>query len=282
MAAKRPPNRTETLPDGTEVEFWDKLGLDGEPQQRRYRVEGERYLAISTAASVYDKFALTPAAVKLTEAGVIAVAQSGVDIAEMTPGQLRALMQARGLYYDSIWQVARDRGDLAHDHLLHLIRDGKVAKLGDYAPDMRPWIQAGMKYVVEARPKVIHAEQMVACTELKVAGRFDLFAEMRDGARARVDFKTVTEWKVKRDHKGQPTDELLPPYDENLIQISGYERTARSCGFDEADRLCVVRLGPDGDYDITEVPYKPEVFEAAVAGYRSRQGLLKPTEVVPA
>jgi hypothetical protein len=282
MAAKRPPNATEILPNGLTVDYWDTVGVDGERQQRRYRVDGDRYLSISSAAGIFDKPGLMPAAVKLQEHGVIALAQAGVDIAAQTQESLRALLVERGLHYDSVWQVARDRGDVAHDHLVGLIRDGKVAKLSQFAADLRPWISAGMRYALDTRPKVIAAEQMVACSELRVAGRFDLFSEARDGALERTDYKTVTEWKAKKDWKGNPTDQLLPPYDENLLQIIGYERTARSCGFEAADRLKVVRLGPDGEYDVTEVPYRPEAFEAAVTAYHARKGLLEPLAGVTA
>jgi hypothetical protein len=83
-----------------------------------------------------------PAAVKLTEAGIIELAKSGIDIASLDQPSLRALMVERGFHYDSIWGVARDRGDVAHD-MLHLIRDGKVANLRDYFEDIRPWIAPG-------------------------------------------------------------------------------------------------------------------------------------------
>lgn len=282
MAAKRPPNKVEILPDGTEVEYWDAIGVDGCPQQRRYRVEGDRYVSVSTVCGVLDKPALAPAAVKRTEEGVIELARKGVNIAGLDQGELRAAMVEHGFHYDSIWRVARDRGDVAHDHLLHLIRDGKVARLSDYKPDIRPWITAGMKFNLEAKPKVIAAEFIVASTEHEVAGRCDLFAEMRDGRKARIDFKTVTEWKQKTvQRKGVKvlSDEIYPPYDENLIQISGYELTSTACGYDDADALMVVRLGPDGDYDITEVPYRPDAFLAVLGAYRSRKGLLKREEV---
>lgn len=282
MAAKRPPNSVETLPDGTEVEYWDAVGVDGLPQQRRYKINGDRYVSISTVSGCLDKPALAPAAVRLTEAGVIELAKRGVNLAGMTPEGLRSAMREHGLHYDSIWDVARDRGDVAHDHMLHLIRDGKVARLSDYPADIRPWISAGMKFNLEAKPKVIAAEFMVASTEHEVAGRCDLFAEMRDGRKARIDFKTVSEWKCKtaqRNGEKVVTDQLLPPYDENLIQISGYELTATDCGYEDADVLMVVRLGPDGGYDITEVPYRPDAFLAVLGAYRAKRGLLKPQAV---
>jgi hypothetical protein len=280
MATKRPPNRTEVLPDGTEVDYWDAIGVDGNPQQRRYKIGDTKLVAISTVSGIFEKWALTPAAVRLTEEGVIALAADGVNIGALDPEQLRSLMRERKLYFDSIWELARIRGDIAHDHLLHLLRDGEVARLSDFAIDIRAWIAAGMRYVQKAKPKIIGAETIVASAEHGVGGRYDLFAELRDGRRARIDFKTVTEWKTRRDSKGNDTGQLYPPYDENAIQLDGYELTARSCGMDEADCLMVVRLGPDGDYDVTEVPYRPDVFLAAVEAHRLRKEIWKTRQPV--
>lgn len=279
MAAKRPPNTTQTLPNGVEVEYWDAIGVDGLPQQRRYRIDGEKFTSISTVAGIFDKPALTPAAVKLQEAGAIALAADGVDLASLTQPELRSLLVERGLHYDSVWQVARDRGDLAHDHLLHLIRDGKVAKRSDYEADIWPWIQAGMRFVLDHRPQPIACEYIVASAEHRVAGRADLFARMRDDSTARVDFKTVTEWKYReRTVKGERvmTDELLPPYDENIVQIAGYELCSVASGYDPAERKLIVRLGPDGRYDVFESVADESVFLGALGAYRARQVVRQP------
>ena len=273
MAAKRPPNSVEVTPSGIEIEFWDSIGVDGQPQQRRYRVNGEKFVSVSTVAGVYEKWALTPAAVKLTEHGVIALAQSGIDIAAQTQESLRALMIERGLHFDSVWGVARERGDIAHDMLVRLVRDGKVPRLSQFPADIRPWISAGLKWFMQAQPKVLDAERMVASAEHAFAGRFDLLCELRDGRIGRVDYKTVTEWKERRDYKGKPTGKLLPPYDENLIAVEGYEIGAVESGYDASDVRLIVRLGPDGDYDVCESWADADHFLCALEAYRSRKRL---------
>lgn len=279
MAAKRPPNSTITTPSGFEIEYWDAVGVDGLPQQRRYRVNGEKLVSISTIAGIYDKPALTPAAVKLTESGVIALADAGIPIAGLDQAGLRALMVEHGFHYDSVWQVARDRGDVAHDMLLHLLRDGETPNLATYPDDIRPWIAAGMRWAMHVEPEVLGAEMMVASVEHGFAGRFDLLARLRDGRTARIDYKTVTEWKYRRDGKGEPTDKLLPPYDENLIQLAGYEIAAPESGYDPADCRMIVRLGPDGNYDITESHATEEHFLAALTAYKGRRSLAGPQAV---
>lgn len=276
MASKRPPNRLDTLPSGIEVAYWDAIGVDGKPQQRRYRVggvDGEKYPSISTIAGVFDKPALMPAAVKLQEQAIIELAKSGVDIASLTQPELRVRLKEAGTHYDSVWQVARDRGDVAHDMLLALVRDRKVAKLSDYPEDIRPWISGGMKFVHREKPEVIDAEYMVASLEHGFAGRGDLLCKLRDGRIARVDYKTVTEWKYKKTWKGEPTDELYPPYDENLIALAGYELAAPESGYQESDVRIIVRLGPDGEYDVTESHATEEVFLAALTAYNEKRYL---------
>lgn len=276
MAKKRPPNRTETLPSGLEVCFWDSIGVDGKPQRRRYRiggVDGDLVPSVSTIAGIFSKEALAPAAVKLQEEGVISLAQGGVDIASLTQQQLRGKLVDRGLHYDSIWGVARPRGDEAHAMLLDLFRDGKVANLRHFNVDVRPWLAAGLKAANREGFKPLDVEYLVASQKHGFAGRGDLLAELRDGRIARIDYKTVSRWYFKRDKDGAPTEEKLPPYDENLIALAGYELAAPESGYPASDVRLVVRLGPDGEYDITESHATEDVFLAVLTAYREKRYL---------
>lgn len=284
MAGKRSPNRIETLPSGIEVAYWDAIGVDGQKQERRYRVggvDGERYPSISTIAGSFDKPMLTPAAVKLQEEGVIALAQSGVDIASLTREQLRAKLWDTGLHYDAVWKLARERGDIAHDMLLALVRDGLVPRLGDYDVDLQPWIRAGMKFVLHWEPEILVAEYFVVSVIHKFAGRGDLLCQLRDGRVARIDYKTVTRWHYERDRAGNlKLDEdnqpiKLKPWAENLIALAGYDIAGAESRPDlpEADVQLIVRLGPDGEYDVAESHATPEVFLAALTAYREKNYL---------
>lgn len=296
MAAKRPANRIEALPNGLVVAFWDSIGVDGESQQRRYRVGGEggeKYPSVSTIAGIYKIPALLPKAVKMQEEAVIALAQSGVDLASLTQPQLRAKLWEAGTHYDAIWGQARARGDVAHDMLLALLRDRIVPDLRDYDADLHPWLSAGMKFAHDERPEVIDTEYMVASTTHKFAGRGDLLCVPQRGPRKnriiRYDYKTLTAWSYKKDRDGNViTDDSgepvkLPPYDENLIALAGYELGAVESGRLPSDARCTVRLGPDGEYDVTESHADETVFEAALTAHREKKYLTtgRP-ELVPA
>lgn len=285
MSLSREPNRTETLPNGVTVQFWDSVGVDGKGQKRCYRVDGrkETWPSVSTIAGIYAIPALTPKAAKMTEEAVIALAQSGVDIAGLTQPELRRLCQEAGTHYDTIWGVARKRGDIAHDMLLALVRDGIVPRREDYPPDIWEWIRAGIQWVYDEDPEVIDAEYFVASTTYQFAGRGDLLCVPRKGPRAgklvRVDYKSLSAFSYLALLKGEePPGRLRPPYDENLIALAGYEIAAVESGYEPSDVRLIVRLGPEGKYDATESHATPEVFLAALTAHREKAYLTKPRE----
>src|SRR5580765_5240592 len=67
--ASKPPTSTETLPDGTVIEFWDSVDSDGNPQQRRYMVNEERFANVTTILNVLAKDALLNWVERLTLEG---------------------------------------------------------------------------------------------------------------------------------------------------------------------------------------------------------------------
>lgn len=283
MSLSREPNRIETLPNGTEVRFWDEVGVDGKSQRRAYRVGGrdETWPSVSTVAGIYAIRALTPKAAKMQEEAVIALAQSGVNIAALTQPQLRAKLMEAGTHYDAIWGQARKRGDMAHKMLLALLQDGTVPSIADFPVDMQPWISAGLKWVRDEKPEVIDAEYFVASETWKFAGRGDLLCCPQKGPRTgklvRVDYKTVSAWSYEKLRKDEePPGRLRAPYDESLIALAGYELGAVDCGRMASDVRLVVRLGPDGEYSATESHATEESFTAALTAHREKAYLTKP------
>lgn len=236
-----PPTSVETTPSGMEIAFWDSINIEsGREQQRRYLVNGEKLPSVTTLTGILDKPALLDWAARL--------AREGQDWREVR---------------DS----AGDRGTNAHDVALDVVQ-GKLRRLSDLPTEHRPYAQAAMKWVAERRPEVVLAEKMVASTEHGYAGRFDLLARI-DGHRIRLDYKTVTAWHFKR-KKGEPTEEKLPPYDENALQLDLYEGAALECGYEAADYGMVVRLGPDGEYEETPFALDPSRGLAILYAYRAK------------
>lgn len=244
MATKTPtpPTSTETLPDGTVIEFWDSADAEGNPQQRRYLVNGKRFANVTTILNVLAKEALLDWAANLA---------------------------SEGKKWRKVRSEAGERGTLSH-HLLLQILTGAGATLADLSDEHRPYGQAGFKWVHRRQPTVIECERMVASCQHRYAGRLDLFA-LIDGPETLVDFKTVSKWSYERDRKTKElTDRLYPPYDENLLQLDLYQGARIECGLAPAERGLIVRLGPDAEYDETFVDLDPERGIAILEAYRAK------------
>lgn len=231
-----PPSAVETTPSGLEIAFWDSENVEtGQPQQRRYLVDGERFPSVTTILGILDKSDfLIPWAVRLAEQGV---------------------------NWRDVRDEAGERGRATHQLVLDVLL-GRQRNLSSLTEDHRPYGQAAMKWLMRRSPAVIEAERMVASVEHGYTGRFDLLCRL-DADRVRVDFKTVTEWKY-RDGK------RLPPYPENALQLDLYEPAARESGYEAADYGMVVRLGPDGTFDETPFDFDFDRGAAIRAAYTAR------------
>lgn len=242
MAAKRPPNCTERTPSGTEIAFYDTVGVDGEPQQRRYMVDGRRVANVTTILGVLAKEALLGWVERLTR---------------------------EGKNWRDVRDEAGERGADSH-HLLLQALTGGAASLSDLPDEYRPYGQAGFRWVRARSLEVIEIERMVASTTYGYAGRLDLLANI-DSTRTLTDFKTITKWSYKRRDGELTAGETYPPYDENLLQLDLYQGALVESGFDPAERGLIVRLGPDADYDETFVDLDPQRGLAILAAYQAKQ-----------
>lgn len=241
MAEKRPPNAVTVTPAGDEIAYYDSTGVDGEPQTRRYLVNGERFLNVTTVLGVLAKEALLHWVARETAAG-------------------------------RDWRETRDsaakRGTDTHA-LIAGILAGERVSLAELDDEHRGWGQAAFRWLRDREPDVELSETMVACPAEGYAGRLDLVATVA-GRRTLCDFKTVTAFAYKRS-KGEPTDEKLPPYDENLLQLDLYAGALIASGYELPDRGLIVRLGPDGSYDETFCELDPDRGLAILAAHRAKR-----------
>lgn len=245
MGAKTPPTSVEVLPSGDRIEFWDSVDADGNKQQRRYLVNGERFANVTTILDVLAKEALLDWAANL--------AREGRD-------------------HRRVKAEAGDRGKISHHLLLQLLtKQGPT--LADLAPEHRAYGQAAFKWVRHCRPEVLESERMVASCDHRYAGRLDLFAGI-DGVRTLVDFKTVTKWSYLRDRETKElTDEKYGPYDENLLQLDLYQGARIECGLEPAERGLIVRLGPDAEFEETFIERRVKGKRVVTKGLDPHRGV---------
>ncbi|HEX5591986.1 MAG TPA: hypothetical protein VFX35_01415 [Solirubrobacterales bacterium] len=237
---KTPPTSVEVLPNGTKIEFWDSVDAEGNDQQRRYMVNGERFANVTTILDVLSKEALLDWAANLAH---------------------------EGKNWRAVRAEAGERGTLNH-HLLLRLLTGEGGSLADLPEQWRKHGQAGFKFVHRRKPKVRECERMVAHCGHRYAGRLDLLAEI-DEKLPLVDFKTVTKWSyVKKD--GAETEEKYPPFAENLLQLDLYQGARIECGLQPAECGLIVRLGPDAEVEETWVDLDPDRGFKIVETYRAR------------
>lgn len=241
------PSVVETMPSGTKIEFWDSTDADGNPQQRRYLVNGKRFTNVTTILDVLAKDALLDWAANLAK---------------------------EGKEWKKVRAEAGERGHVSH-HLLLQLLTGEGATLANFNPQHRPYGQAAFKWFRACRPEVIEAERMVASVEHRYAGRLDLFARIDDRLTL-IDFKTVTKWSYIRDRKTHEfTDEKYAPYDENLLQLDLYQGARIECGLEPASTGLIVRLGPDAEFEETFVDLDPDRGIAVLGAYRAKSAVGK-------
>lgn len=236
-----PASAIETTPSGLEIMFWDSENVEtGQPQQRRYLVNGERLPSVTTILGILDKSdALIPWALRQAD---------------------------EGLDWREVRDEAGERGRQTHTLALDVLL-GRQRRLSSLAEEYRPFGQASMKWLSRRRPEVIEAERMVASVEHGYSGRFDLYARL-GSACPLVDFKSITEWKFRN-------GKLLPPYPENALQLDLYAGAMVESGYPNPDYGLVVRLGPDGNFYETELELDPQRGLAILGAYRSRAAASK-------
>lgn len=223
MAEKRPPNDVKVTPAGDEIAYWDAIGVDGNKQTRRYLVNGERFLNVTSITGILDKPGIPHWAVRLEREGKSWIAER---------------------------DRAAERGVRTHA-LIARVLAGEKASLADVDDEQRAWGQAAYRWLRDTEPDVYLSETMVCWPARGYAGRLDLVATI-NGRLTLADFKSVEEWKLDKGGTRRP------PYDENLLQLDLYAGALAASGYELPDRGLVVRLGPDGTYDETYCDLDPE------------------------
>ena len=155
--------------------------------------------------------------------------------------------------------ASRDRSGLrgrgVHKAIEHYVKTGTIPSLADFPPAWHGVLRALAGWILRYMPEPLAAEVLVAHGELGYGGTYDLRAELVDGRKMLVDFKTKTRPRV---------------FFENYLQLAGYDLAAQWCGEEPADGLMVVSLGANGRYiDREAFAGIAEIWPTAVEWRRS-------------
>lgn len=259
--AKRPPTATETLPNGSVIEYWGEIGEDGEPQQRRYLVDGRRLPSVSTVAKYLDAdpTGLLYWASGLTCEGVAQLAQQSGSINWINSADsIKAALREAELTWKHVRDQAAQRGTDVHERIFAALSDRRtLPDLSSLSDDDRGFGQAAIRWWNDRGPRPILAEQMTAGDGF--VGRFDLLAEV-DGGLTLIDAKT----------RAKPTDRI-----SDHVQLAGYAEALEASGQPVPARTLILILMPDGEYREVEGQGAANDWYAALSAYQANRMLSK-------
>lgn len=151
------------------------------------------------------------------------------------PSVTTVLKETRMVDYSMIPQdvlvAASKRGTVVHEALALWLNDDLDEASLD--PMIAGYVQAGMRFVREARLQPLQVETRVWSPAYRYAGTFDLTAGMPDGTEAVIDWKTGL---------------LMPGHRLQLAAYTGTQDAPRKW------RRMAVKLNVDGTYAINEYP----------------------------
>ena len=183
---------------------------------------------------------------------------SGEDLGWMRdPLQLKIALREADLTWDKVRDKTATRGTNVHELIFLALATGKrPPSLKALSAEERAYGQAAIRWWRDHDPEPLFAEQVTYHRGHRVAGRFDLLANIEwrgERIRALIDAKTREKGKARRsDH----------------AQLSGYEMCNVACGIGESDRQFALILKPDGTYEVHESVATEADFIAALEAYR--------------
>jgi len=262
----RKPNTTTVLPDGSKIDYFDVVGVDGLPQRRRYLVDGQRSASVSTVANLMPKD-LTKWAYKIgVEAGLRAA-----ELGAKTLDEAKYIAQEEKLTARDVLTGHSERGSKAHGIAESILQEKlETPWITIEANDLvNGYHKASARFANDCVDKVLHTELTVASKSLCVSGRLDAIClishkELYNNKPfyAIVDFKTTA-----REDVG------FNIYNSHIAQLSGYG-LCHNESYKPEIRIkhgMIVRLHEDGSYSCHMFSLKPHVFKTCLKMYEADQ-----------
>lgn len=183
--------------------------------------------------------------------------EDGRGLAWLTSAEsIKRALREDGLTWRDLRNAAATRGTNVHEAIFLALAENPDAppSLSAVGPDERGYAQAAIRWWSDRCPVPVHAERVTAATDHRVAGRFDLLADVPGHGRVLVDAKT------REKGHGRQGDH---------VQLEGYELCNRACGIGESDKRLALILTPWGDYREVWSAAVADDFLAALRAYRT-------------
>ncbi len=252
-------------PNGTIIEFETK-------PKRRYLVNGEEAVSVTTALEVLDKPALPWWGMTIGVKGVHALIGMGVvrlgykeggeptivravgDVwEEQTPEQLTAALTDIKATVNHVKDDAGKRGQSAHDAFEAWGVTGELPDPKAYTFVEQPYVQALRDFLVQLDFETEGNEVMVASPTYGYAGRYDIRGKLNQSAKVITKTYPKSEPKHTLMEAGNWLLDLKTSKDvyvSHFLQLEAYEGASVECGYRETDFRAVIQVGADGRYQL--------------------------------
>lgn len=232
---------------------------------RKYTVNGDTVPSVTQILGVLDKPALVWWGMTTGVEGVCKLANLLGDELDFTdPAGVVSLLTANKMTVNHVRDQAGSRGTGVHDAAQSWATERKVLRPQQFPIEERGYVRGFTEFLLDHRPEFLETEVTVGSAEHSFAGRFDTLARL-DERLVLLDYKTS-----KR------------IYPEQFLQLSGYELARLEMGAEASDGQMVLRLAPDGSYELAESYATGDMFLGVKAAYDALQQLKRAKKKVAA
>jgi hypothetical protein len=222
------------------------------------RVEESRLTGVSKASKYLDGDAkrLQHWSAKCDQEGIARIVcedvEAGRDLDWLKSQEtIAARLGAEKATWEDEMKRRAGEGTAVHHHTVWKLATEEHANLADLSDSERGFGQGVFGSWLQLEPRVLYAEQLTVDHSVRVAGTFDLLAEIdvhrfphgvpadliaRQSIRVLIDYKTRAAL-----HKTRLSDH---------VQLKIYERANRSCGIGASDAQASIIVAPDGTWKL--------------------------------
>jgi hypothetical protein len=260
------------LADGGLIEFeqaptgW--LTKKGEPRRADWRAyfytpPGGKRTRLPSVTTILDEILPKAGLPRWAEGhgirGAVQATRAGLITDDTAIDHVEQIVRANRLGADAAKDQAADRGLNVHDLLRIYLETGSPPGLAGHPLHHHGFIAALADWLLVTQPEPEAIEELVADPKSGYAGRLDLRARFprRGWGMTTVDAKT---------------QEKAAIYTAAHVQVNLYEKGARACGDEPAERCLVVVFAADGTWREMPADHPPHIIDAALLFRR----LIKP------
>ncbi len=288
------PVATNTVPAGYVIEYFT------EPK-RKYEIDGEEAVSVTTALNCLDKPALPWWGMKVGVEGVIALIEAGLLTPATNPitnlptlqydfeghgyvvnvDAIVKLLTSEKMTVNHVRDKAASRGLNAHDAFEAWCITGEVPTPTEFPLEEQGYVQSLVNFIRDTEGK-LHAEAqevIVGSKEHLFAGRYDLRASTSGDMKLVTSALTTSGTPRKRGpfHTVVPGGSKLlidlktskGVYASHLLQLEGYEGASIESGYEPTDARAVLHVTEHGLYEFKRARATYEDFLAILHTYHA-------------